>query len=147
MASRVAASSPSPVLVGRGRQGGQRDAARLDGDRTLQPLVAAVHRAGPGGLTAAGRLGDAAIHRQVRQLQAEQLVIGGQHEQAQLLGDPGGDPFIAAAAQGGGRAGVVGDAAVPAAEHQDLDELVEHQPVGDAGPVAAERVLDLTSGE
>jgi hypothetical protein len=83
----------------------------------------------------------------VRQLQAEQLVIGGQHEQAQLLGDPGGDPFVAAAAQGGGRAGVVGDAAIPAAEHQDLDELVEHNPVGDAGAVAAERMAVPTSGE
>jgi len=32
---------------------------------------------------------------------------------------------------------VIGDAAVAAAEHQDLDELVEHQPVGDAPTVAA----------
>jgi hypothetical protein len=60
---------------------------------------------------------------------------------------PGGDPFASAAAQGGRRAGVVGDAAVAAAEHQDLDELVEHDPVGDAGAVAAERMVDLTSGE
>jgi len=74
----------------------------------------------------------------VRQLQAEQLVIGGQHHQAQLVGDPGGDPFVAAPAQGGGRAGVVGDPAVAAAEHQDLDELVKDDPVGDAGAVAAE---------
>jgi hypothetical protein len=83
----------------------------------------------------------------MRQLQAEQLVIGGQHEQAQLLGDPGADPFIAAAAQGGGRAGAVSDPAVAAAEHQDLDELVEDDPVRDAGPVAAQRMVDLTSGE
>jgi hypothetical protein len=38
----------------------------------------------------------------VVQFQAEQLVVGGQHQQAQLVGDPGGDPFVAAAAQGGG---------------------------------------------
>jgi hypothetical protein len=37
--------------------------------------------------------------------------------------------------------------AVAVAEHQDLDELVEHDPVGDAGPVAAERMVDPTSGE
>jgi hypothetical protein len=83
----------------------------------------------------------------VRQLQAEQLVIGGQHHQAQLLGDPGGDPFIAAAAQGGGRAGVVGDPAVAAAEHQDLDELVEHDPVSDAGTVAAEGMAVGAGGQ
>jgi hypothetical protein len=38
---------------------------------------------------------------------------------------------------------VIDDAAVTAAEHQDLDELVEHQPVGDARPMAAQRVVDL----
>jgi hypothetical protein len=74
-------SPPAAVvaLVGRGSQHRQRDAARLDGDRALQPLFAAVGWAGPGDLAAAGRLGDAAIHRQVLQLQAEQLVIGDQH--------------------------------------------------------------------
>jgi hypothetical protein len=38
---------------------------------------------------------------------------------------------------------VIGDAAVAAAEHQHLDELVEDDPVGDAGAVAAQRVMDL----
>jgi hypothetical protein len=42
---------------------------------------------------------------------------------------------------------VVGDAAVAAAEHQDLDELVEDDPVGDALAVAAQRVTDPTAGE
>jgi hypothetical protein len=42
---------------------------------------------------------------------------------------------------------VVGDAAVAAAEHQDLDELVEHDPVGDARAVAAQRVVDLADGQ
>ena len=98
----MAASSPSPVLVGRGRQGGQGDAARLDGDRAFQPLFAAIHRAGPGDLATAGRLGGTAVHRQVLQLQAEQLVIGTQHQQAQLLGQAQGDPLVPAAAQGRG---------------------------------------------
>jgi len=35
---------------------------------------------------------------------------------------------------------VVGDAAVAAAEDQDLDELVEDDPVGDASTVAAQRM-------
>jgi hypothetical protein len=42
---------------------------------------------------------------------------------------------------------VVGDAAVAAAEDQDLDELVEHDPVSDARAMAAEWVVDLMSGE
>jgi len=42
---------------------------------------------------------------------------------------------------------VVGDAAAATAEHQDLDELVDHQPVGDAGAVAAQRVVDLRAGQ
>jgi hypothetical protein len=83
----------------------------------------------------------------VLQLQAEQPVIGIKHRQAQLLGKAEGDPLVAAAAQGGRRAGLVGDAAVAAAKDQDLDELVEDDPVGDAAPVAAERVVDLTSGQ
>ena len=35
---------------------------------------------------------------------------------------------------------MVGDPPVAAAEHQDLDELVEDEPVGDAGAMTAERV-------
>jgi hypothetical protein len=64
--------------------------------------------------------------------QAEQPLVGAEHRQARLLGHPGGDPLVAAAPQGGRRAGGIGDAAVAAAEHQDLDERVEDDPVGDA---------------
>jgi hypothetical protein len=39
-----------------------------------------------------------------------------------------------------GRFQLVGDALVAAAEDQDLHELVEHDPVGDAEAVAAQRV-------
>jgi hypothetical protein len=60
-------------------------------------------------------------------------VVGGQHRQAEPLGHAGVDPLVAAAAQRGRRAGGVGVAAVATAEHQDLDERVEHQPVGMRG--------------
>jgi hypothetical protein len=110
-------------------------------------LLAAVHRAPTGDLAAAGCLGDAPVNGQVLDLQAEQPVVGGQHGQAQLLGHPEGDPLVAAAPQRGGGAGVIGDAAVAAAEHQHLDELVEDDPVGDAGAVAAQRVVDLAGGQ
>jgi hypothetical protein len=107
----------------------QRDAARVGGDRALRPVLAAVHRTASGDPAAAGRLGGAAVHRQVLQLQAEDPLVGAKHRQAQLLGHAGADPLAAAAAQGGRRAGGVGDPAVAAAEHQHLDELVEDDPV------------------
>jgi hypothetical protein len=43
-----------------------------------------------------------------------------------------------ATTQGGRRAGLVGDPAITAAEHQHLDELVEDDAVGDVRTVAAE---------
>jgi hypothetical protein len=110
-------------------------------------LLATIHRAGPGGLAAAGRLGDAAIHGQMVQLQAEQPLVGGQHRTAQLLGHTGTDPLVPAAAQGGRRAAGIGDTAVAAAEHQDLDELVEDDPVRDAGSVAAEGMGVVAGGQ
>jgi hypothetical protein len=93
-------------------------------------LLAAVHRAWAGGLAAAGRLGDAPIHRQVLQLQAEQPVVGAKHRTPKPVGKAQGDPLVAAAAQRRRRAGLVGDAALAAAKDQDLDELVEDDPVG-----------------
>src|SRR4029450_6882637 len=56
---------------------------------------------------AEARVGDAAIHGELLQFKAEQPVIGGQHRMAQLLGHPGTDPLVPAAAQGGRRAGGV----------------------------------------
>jgi hypothetical protein len=88
-------------------------------------------------------LGDAAVHRQVLQVQAVQAIVGGQRQAVELVGHAQGDPLIPAAAQGRGRAGVVGDAAITAAKDQDLDELVEDDAVGDALAVAAEQVVDL----
>jgi hypothetical protein len=83
----------------------------------------------------------------VRKLQPEQPVVGAEHGKPQPFGKPEGDPLVTAAAQGSRRAGLVGDAAVAAAEHQDLDELVEDDPVGDAGAVAAQRVVNLAGGQ
>jgi hypothetical protein len=145
--SNVTASSPSPVVVGRGRHRPQRDATRLGDHRALEALLAAVHRAWAGGLAAAGRLGGAPVHGQLLQLQGEQPLVGAEHRQAQPFGEPEGDPLVPPAAQRGRRAGVVGDAAVAAAEHQDLDQLVEHDPVSDAGPVAAQWMGVLLGGQ
>jgi hypothetical protein len=74
-------------------------------------------------------------------------VVGGQRQAVELVGHAQGDPLVAPAAQGRGRAGGVGDAAVAAAEHQHLDELVEHDAVRDAPAVAAEGMVDLAGGQ
>src|SRR5512135_1212820 len=50
--------------------------------------------------------------------------------------DPGLDPLVAAVADGGGRAGAVGDRLVRAAEPQNLDQFPENDPVRDPRPVA-----------
>jgi hypothetical protein len=60
-----------------------------------------------------------------------------------LVSDAEGDPLVAAASQRGRRAGVIGDAAVAAAKHQDLDELVEDDAVREALAVAAKGMVDL----
>jgi hypothetical protein len=75
----------------------------------------------------------------VLQFQPEQPVVGAKHRAPQPVGQAQADPLVTAAAQGGRRAGVVGDATVAAAEDQDLDELVEHDPVGMRGPTPAAR--------
>jgi hypothetical protein len=49
--------------------------------------------------------------------------------------------LVAAVADRGGRAGGIGELAVAAAEHQDLDALVEHDPVGHPPPVAAQGMV------
>jgi len=79
-------------------------------------------------------------------VQAEQSVVAAKHRQPQPVGKAKGDPLVAAAQRGRG-AGLIGDAAVAAAGHQDLNELVEDDPVGDAAAVAAERVVDLAGGQ
>jgi hypothetical protein len=109
------------VAVGAGGHRAQRDATRLDHGGALAALFAAVDRAAPGDLAAAGGFGDAAVHRQVTELQADHAVIGLQHQQLQRGKDAGGDPLVAPVADGGRRAVVVGDLAVAAAQYQDLD--------------------------
>jgi hypothetical protein len=71
------------------------------------------------------------------QLQPEYPIVGAKHRRAEAFGNPQRDPLVAAAAQGGRRAGVVGDAAVAAAEHQDLD----------APSVAAKGMVDKAGGQ
>lgn len=54
--------------------------------------------------------------------------------------DLGGDPFVPAGADRGGRAGVVGDLGVRDAIDQDPHQFVEDDPVRDPPAVAAQGV-------
>jgi len=105
-----------------------------------QPLLASVDRGRAGDLTAAWGLGDAPIDRDLLQQQAHDAVVGVQRDLLELGKQSGLDPFVAPVADRGGRTGGIGDRLVGAAEPQHLDELVEHDPVADASPVAAQRM-------
>jgi hypothetical protein len=110
-------------------------------------LLAPVYRAAAGDLAAAGCLGDASVYRQIGQVEADHAVVGIPRDAFQAGHDPGRDPFVAAATEGALGAGVVGDPLVSAAEHQDLDELVEHDPIRDTRSVAAQRMGVVAFGE
>ena len=129
------------ALAGAGTR--PRDAPASVATERFRPCLRRSTGLGPAS-AAAGRLGGAPIHRQVLELQAEQLVIGGS-----TATGPVGNPSAIHSSRrrrAWSPSRWVGDAAVAAAEHQDLDELVEHDPVSDAGAVAAERVVDLRVG-
>jgi hypothetical protein len=79
---------PVVAAIGRRCHHTQRDALRVGDQRAFQALLAAVHRAWPGGLAAAGRLGDAPVHRQLLQLKAERPLVGAKHCQPEPVGNP-----------------------------------------------------------
>src|SRR5918996_1408214 len=70
-----------------------------------------------GGLAAAWGFGDAPVDADVSQGQADHAVVGVEDEPLQQDEYAQDDPFVAAAADGGRRAGRVGDLVVRAAEH------------------------------
>jgi hypothetical protein len=116
------------------------DAGAVDQLGAFGSGLAAVHRGPACGLAAAGGLDDASVHGQVREFYADDAVTGLKAQLLELFEDSGGDPLVPPAPEGGGRAGGVGDLLAGGPEHEDLDELVEHDPVRDPRPVAAERV-------
>jgi hypothetical protein len=118
--------------------------------RTLHAELAAAGGAGADVLAAAGRLRDAPAGRDVLQRQADEPVIGVAGNGLQPGEDPCPDPFVAALPDRGRRAGEVRDGLIRAAEPQDLDELLEDDPVADPGPVTAQRmgrIVDRAGGQ
>src|SRR5215216_5926046 len=120
---------------GRGGYDPERDATPIHDRRALDAPFAPVHRAPAGLLTSARGLGDAAVYRQVAQQQADESIVGFKHHLSEVVHNPLLDPLVAPTAQSSSRTPLVGYPPVSAAEHQDLDELLEGNHVGDAGTV------------
>jgi hypothetical protein len=102
---------------------------------------------GPATSPPTGGFGDAAVHGDVVEHQPDDAVVGVEGDPFELREDPEPDPLVAAIADGGRRAGAVGDALVGAAEPQHLQQLVEHDPIRDPAAVTAQRMggIELVS--
>jgi hypothetical protein len=95
----------------------------------------------PGHLAAAGGFGDRAVDGDLVEDEADDPVVGLQRDLLEPGEDAEPDPLVATVADRGGRAGRVGDRLVGAAEAQQLQHLVEDDPVSDAWAVAAQRMV------
>jgi hypothetical protein len=124
------------VAIGWGAEAPYGDALSAYGRGAFGALFAPVHRAPARLLAAARSLGDAAVYRHLRKLKADVSVVGFEHYRPQGVDHPSLYPLLVAAlAQRGGGAPFVCDSAVGAAEDQNLHQLLEDYPVGDAGTV------------
>ena len=97
------------------------------------------------GYLPAGGFDDAPVHTQIFQIQPDEVVVELQAQLLELEEDAGVDRLVPAGPQGGRRAGRVGDLGVGGTEDEDLDELVEDNPVRNPWPVTTPRVGHLTN--
>ena len=118
----------------------------LGQQRAFGALFAAVDRGFPGGLAAAWRLDDAPVDGQFSR-SSRRCGRRRPGTAAPSWRRPRRRSTRRAGADRGGRAGGVGDLVVGGAQHQHLHELVEHDPVRDPRPVAAQRMGDLALGK
>src|SRR5215212_7202407 len=130
------------VAIGPGADAPYGDALPVHCRRALGALLAPIHRAFAGLLSPARRFGDAPVHRHLRKLKTDESVVGRERYLPKRLHHPELDPLLASVPNRGGRTPFLGDPAISATEHQDLNELLEDHPVGDARLVAAQRVMD-----
>jgi hypothetical protein len=113
----------------------------------LRPRFSAVDRARTRLLSAAGSLADAAIHRHIRELEADEAVVGLQTDPPESIHHSQLYPLVASATQRALRAALVGDPVISAAEDEYLHQLLEDYPLGDARAVAPERMVRLSLGK
>lgn len=113
------------VAVGSRDHAPDRDAVPIDHQGAFGALFSPVNRGTSRDFPAAGGFDDTAVDAEVVQLEPDDAVVRFQADLFQRVEDTGGDPFIPAGAQGGRRAGGIGDLGVGGAEDEDLDECVE----------------------
>jgi hypothetical protein len=128
------------MAVGPGQDTPQGDAVAVHHAGAFQALLAAVDRRPPRDLATAGSLGDAAVDGDLVQDQPHDPVVRLKREMPQPGRDTQPHPLIAAGADRGGRARAVSYRLVGTAEPQQLQQLVEDDPVTDAWPVTAQRM-------
>jgi hypothetical protein len=87
--------------IRRGSQRRQRNPCAINGNRALGSLLGAVHRTGASDLAAARRLGDAAGHADVLELQPDEPIVNLAGDVLELIHQPQRDPLVAAPAQRG----------------------------------------------
>ena len=130
----------SVVPVGPGRDRVQRDAVRVGRGGAFGTLLAAIRRGSPGPLPAARRLGDAAVDRGLIQVEPDRAVVWREHLGVRLLGRPGLRPRPHASPDRAVGAARRGEPSVAGAVRRRGDDAIDRHPVGDAFPVAPERV-------
>lgn len=128
------------MAVGPGQDTTQGDAVAVHHAGAFQALLAPVNRRAPRDLTTARGLGDAAVDGDLVQDQPHDPVVSLKRELPQPRKDTQPDPLIAAGADRGGRTRGVGNRLVGTAEPQQLQQLVEDDPVTDTPPVTAQRM-------
>ena len=91
-------------------------------------------------LPAARRFGDAAIHRQILQVQSDHALVRLQSQEMHLLGQPQGGPFLQPATNGAIRTASGGDPFVARAMDQGSEHVLEDQTIRDALTVTPQAV-------
>ena len=114
--ARVGSSSSESCSLARAAT---RCAVPVGGDRALHALLAPVHRRAAGDLAPARGLRDASVHGQPVKVQPDDPVVSGQTDPQQRGPVPGVDPLGEATACG--------------------EQMIEHDPVGDAAAVTGPR--------
>jgi hypothetical protein len=103
-------------------------------------LLTAIDRGPTRKFASAGRFGDRPIHRQVREVEADHLVVGGERGFEQFHTYVAFGPVEQSAADRAIRTPRGGDALVTAAMDQGGEHVVEHDPVGDRAAVTPPRM-------
>lgn len=103
-------------------------------------MFASVDRGWARDLAAARGFGDAPVHRDVLEQQADDAVVGLQRDCLQLGEDLEFGPLVAAVADRARGAGAVRDPLVGTAEPQHLHQLVEHDPIWDPATMTPQRM-------